>query len=563
MNVMRLYRTLKHVPMAMVVARVGYRVRCWLYGSPLYGVRDVWGDEPLALGPLKMAPVLMDGGDAARGEALAAGRFAFVGVELPLGAPLKDWLPAKASALWVFHLHYHEWLADLKAAKDVATARALVGSWLERFASWHGVAWHPYPLSLRVVEWLAHRAWLLEGADDDFKMMFDAVLVAQVKHLRRNVEHWLGGNHVIKNDKALLMAGLCLPGHDVLVLEGLSGLLRELDKQVGEDGGHVEASPSYQAQVLQDVVEIVQTLRKAGGVPPHLLDVMERMGTALALMRHGDGTLALFNDGDGGDVPLVDAVLKRAGVGKVVSGVVADVGCVRLMRGKTIVMMDVGKVGPDANPGHAHADTLSVEVTWQGERLLGNCGTFAYQHRKRNVWRGTATKATVQVESENSAEVWGGFRVGRRPIDVGFEAKNVDEGDGLVMGWHDGYRHLGLTHTRKVLLAGDGKALRGEDVVVRMPRPWWRVWPLPVAKKVFVRFPLGVGVSCVLESDSTALLTTPAGHKVRLQIKGGRLDVKPGMVSPRLGMEVPVPVIVVHARMGRDDCKVEWMLKAV
>ena len=554
---------MRHVPVAMLWARVGYKVRCWFYGSPLYGLREVWGEQQGPLGALKVVPQLMDVGDAGRGKALVAGEFTFVGFTLPLGVPVRDWLPAKASALWVFHLHYHSWLTDLKAADEVEVARTLVAGWLEPFGSWHGVAWHPYPLSLRVVNWLAYRAWLLEGADEEFQTLFDAVLVAQVKHLRGNVEHWLGGNHVLKNLKALVMAGLCLPKHDVLVLEGLSGLLRELEKQVYDDGGQVEASPFYQAQVLQDVVEIVLTLRKAGGVPPYLLEVMERMAVALASVRHGDGTLALFNDGDVGDVAQLDAVLKKAGAGKVASHVLPDVGYVRLQRGKTIVMMDVGKVGPDENPGHAHADTLSVEMTWLGDRLLGNCGTLAYQHRKRNVWRGTATKATVQVEGEDSAEVWGGFRVGRRPMDVGFETKHVDEGDALVVGWHDGYRHLGITHTRKVLVADDGKAVRGEDMIVRVKRPWWKVWPQPVVRKVLVRFPLWVGVGCMLESDSTAVLTTPRGHKLKLQVKGGRLDVKAGHVAPHLGEEVEVPVVVIHGRMVGDETKIEWMFKAV
>jgi hypothetical protein len=33
-------------------------------------------------------------------------------------------LPAKASALWVFNLHYHEWLADLRVAGLREEARA-------------------------------------------------------------------------------------------------------------------------------------------------------------------------------------------------------------------------------------------------------------------------------------------------------------------------------------------------------------------------------------------------------------------------------------------------------
>lgn len=563
----RLFRTVRHVPFGMVRARVAYRLRCFYYASPLYGLRTaVRGVAPFAL---KMNPPDLWGGDAENAKKLAAGHFSMVGVTIPLGASgnpaPRTWFPPQASALWVFHLHYHDWLADLHAADDLATARKLLVDWMEACGHWHPLAWHPYPLSLRLVNWLTHAAWVLgekqtKDWDDEAAGAFRELLLVQAKHLARNCEVWLGGNHLIKNLKALVYAGACLPGQEALLVQGLSTLLRELPRQVHPDGGQVEASPWYQAQVLADVVDVAAVLRKAGGVPARLQDIMERMAAALEMYRHADGGLALFNDGAVGDVAYLDKLLKRAGAGEP-PVVLPQTGYVRMQRGASVVLLDVGKVGPDENPGHAHADTLSFEWSLAGkpgaERVVVNGGTYAYQHRQRNLFRGTPMHSTVVVDGGDSAEVWGVFRVGRRPRVAGHSIKNPQEGDMAVQGWHDGYAHKGVTHTRTMVLADDGKTLRGEDVV-EFSRGW-RLWRKPPAK-VVARFHLAPGCTCRLLDADSAEITTAKGRTIHLKVRGGRLDVQDGQHAPQFGVLEGNKVIVLHGK-GGAVCKVEWMFK--
>src|SRR5207248_1950066 len=85
------------------------------------------------------------------------------------------------------------------------------------------------------------------------------------------------------------------------------------------------------------------------------------------------------------------------------------------------LFFDAGPVGPDYQPGHAHADTLSIECSYRAERLIVDPGTFSYDRdARRNYDRSTAAHNTVSVDGQNSSEVWHIFRVGRRayPRDV-------------------------------------------------------------------------------------------------------------------------------------------------
>ena len=129
-----------------------------------------------------------------------------------------------------------------------------------------------------------------------------------------NLEWDLRGNHLFKNIKALMFAGLGLHGRQSLFLEGQKLLLQELSVQVPADGAHFEKSPLYHVQVLEDLLEITILYRKAKlKIPPQLTAAIERMGTALAFYVYPDGGLPLFSDSIEGDKVWLATLLKKNG----------------------------------------------------------------------------------------------------------------------------------------------------------------------------------------------------------------------------------------------------------
>jgi uncharacterized heparinase superfamily protein len=120
----------------------------------------------------------------------------------------------------------------------------------------------------------------------------------------------------------------------------------------------------------------------------------------------------------------------------------ADTGYVRLTSHNAIAILDVAPIGPDYQPGHAHADTLSFELSLFGQRLLVNGGTSEYGNSSvRQYERSTKAHNTVVINNENSSEIWNGFRVARRayPFDLKIEElKNFAN----ITCSHDGYKRL-------------------------------------------------------------------------------------------------------------------------
>lgn len=392
-------------------------------------------------------------GDEDNGKRIAdEGAIRLLNLDHALTKPI-DWSPRDKDALWRFTLNYFDWLTDLKAADRPQAARGLVQDWIKGNPDPRAESWHPYPLSLRLFAWLRFAPWLLEGADEVFANRFLVSLSAHAQLLASQPEYDVGGNHLIKNLKALIAASLCLPTCAHLTERWLSELKEQIDEQILPDGFHYERSPSYHLQVLIDLIDLSDLLPSP---PAWLSATIAKMLPALATMRHPDGGLALFNDGDVGDIKLLAALDRRFGPIKPLA-LLPDAGYARLEAGDVVVIFDAGLCCPDHLTAHAHADCLSFEMSVGKERVVVNGGTYGYHDPQwRNHFRGTGAHSTIMVNGEDCAEVFGTFRLGRRPRKV----ELFQDGDWIV-GRHDGYRHLGVTVERRLRLTQEG--LEGVD----------------------------------------------------------------------------------------------------
>lgn len=393
--------------------------------------------------------------------------FRFLSVERRV-ASAADWDRADRPRLWLYNAHYFDDMVADDAHRRRDWHRTLIARWVAENPPGRGVGWEPYPTSLRIVNWVK---WALAGNRLDPCARHS--LAVQARWLRRRLEYHLLGNHLWANAKALVSVGAFFDSDeaDAWREKGLALLRRELTEQILSDGGHFERSPMYHAIVLEDVLDLMQL----SACWPGLFDAAEvehwrktagRMLRWLRVMTHPDGGIALFNDAALGIAPDLAALTAYA----LALGVpedresLADIeplpesGYVRLQAGPAVLIADVGEIGPDYLPGHAHADTLSFELSIGGRRVLVNGGTSTYDAGpERFRQRGTAAHNTVAVDGRNSSEVWGSFRVAQRarPLEVEWGRDGVSL---WLSGGHDGYRHLPgrVIHRRRWTLRSDG-----------------------------------------------------------------------------------------------------------
>jgi uncharacterized heparinase superfamily protein len=120
----------------------------------------------------------------------------------------------------------------------------------------------------------------------------------------------------------------------------------------------------------------------------------------------------------------------------------ADSGYIRLECADAAAILDVAPIGPEYLPGHAHADTLSFELSVFGQRVIVNGGTSRYGLGPERLFeRQTVSHSTVEIDGQSSSEVWGGFRVARRAYPFNLAVSQGADTLSVACS-HDGYKRL-------------------------------------------------------------------------------------------------------------------------
>ena len=463
-----------------------------------------------------------------RPSLIAVGRFCFLNEthDVPAGA----WDDPALQKLWRYNLHYFDDLNAQDAVSRVTLHEALLAQWVRENPPAAGSGWEPYPTSLRIVNWIK---WALAGNVLPVECVHS--LAVQTRYLARRMEFHLLGNHLFANAKALVFAGLFFDDKEAQqwLATGMEILAAQLPQQILADGGHFERSTMYHALALEDMLDLINVGRVFGAtLPAAWPGIAARMREWLAAMCHPDGEISLFNDAAFGIAPMPDE-LGRYALALGIDGAAAPYrqhrllaasGYVRAAVAEAVLIMDVAPIGPDYLPGHAHADTLSFELSLFGRRLVVNGGTSRYGlGPEREAERGTAAHNTVTVDGQDSSEVWSGFRVARRarPFDLDI----ADDGDCLrVACAHDGYTRLpGKPVHRRTWTLRSGALC----VVDRIEGQF---------NSALARYHLHPDVICETAAGGRAgVLRLPGGKAVRWQVSGGQVSLGASVYCPEFG----------------------------
>lgn len=459
------------------------------------------------------------------------------------------------SKLWRYNQHYFDDLNAVDAVERSDWHQDLLLRWVAESPPGVGVAWDPYPTSLRIVNWVK---WQCSG--NALPEACVQGLAVQARWLMQRIEWHILGNHLFANAKALVFAGAFFSGEeaDRWLRQGLKIVADELAEQVLLDGGNFERSPMYHAIFLEDLLDLLNLARAFSGVVPeeqltHWLDAAQRMLHWLDGMTHPDGEIAFFNDAAIGITPSPSELLayaQRLGVPfeRVDARVThfAESGYVRLTARDALAVLDVAKIGPDYLPGHAHADTLSFELSLFGQRVFVNGGTSEYgTGHVRQLERSTAAHNSVVVNSENSSEVWGGFRVARRayPCDLVIE----ETSDSVVVTCaHDGYRRL------------PGKPAHR--------RTWeFSATELVVADRVeghfdhaFAYFHLHPSIKVSANTPGVWVLQLAQGQRAFVTVEAGVASVVTSHYAPEFGMRQETQCLKVALGTKGARVRIDW-----
>lgn len=351
-----------------------------------------------------------------------------------------NWNYNEYGKLWTYNLTYFEYL---KEKEDLI----LIYDFIENIENIKD-GLEPFPISLRGINWIK---FLTKYEIKDKKI--DDSLYAQYYILFDNLEYHLLGNHLLENGFSLLFAAYYFQD-EVLYKKAKEILEKELEEQILDDGAHFELSPMYHQLMLFRVLDCINLVKHnqwivdGGWLMEFLETKASKMLGWMKIITYENGEIPLFNDSANKIAPTSKELFeyaKNLTINYPLS-TLNQSGYRKVKKQNYECLVDIGEVGASYIPGHAHADTFNFELYIRNQPFIVDTGLSTYNIGiQRDNERSTKSHNTVEINNQNSSEVWGGFRVANRANIV-----ELIEKKDFIKSTHDGYKKkFGILHTRK------------------------------------------------------------------------------------------------------------------
>jgi len=466
----------------------------------------------------------------------------------------------KVSRLWRYNQHYFDGLnASFSNPSEDSWHNEIILSWIAENPIGIGTGWESYPLSLRIVNWIK---WQLLGN----KLSKEALesLAIQTRYLEKRIEWHILGNHIIANAKALVFSGLFFSGNEAnkWLKKGIEILFVQIKEQILDDGGNFERSPMYHSIVLEDLLDLINISSTFKGIIPnnhHILWMhkVKKMLTWISSMIHPDGEIAFFNDSAIGIAPSPSSLFsyaKRQFIeyenfdSEFVN--FSQSGYIKVKSDEATTFIDVAPIGPDYIPGHAHADTLSFELSIFDSRIFINGGTYEYEDTNiRAYQRSTKAHNTVSIDNENSSEVWNSFRVARRAFPKNLKI-NRGNGDLSVSSAHNGYDRLKGKPTHNRCWKFSSKSLSIKDCIqgsFKIANAYFHLHPsIVISQKDRRQF----------------ILSAPNGKLINFKVLKGNARLETSYFSPEFGKKIQTNCINISFVDSISHVLISWSSNA-
>lgn len=570
--------------------------------------------------------------DAAR--AYCSGRFDFLGYDkLFYGWPV-DWHydpvsghrsprlhwslidPLDAAAVGdskvIWELNRHQWLVRLGQAylldgdaRYAEVFTATIRDWMKHNPPGIGINWaSSLEVAMRLIAW----SWALALFRDSDALTREqqadirAWIGIHAAHVETYLSHTFSPNtHLTGEALGLYYAGTVFPELDAggqWRRRGREILLRELPRQVHDDGVYFEQSTCYQRYTLEIYLHFILLARINGEyLPGEVAGRVQALADWLVAVQCPDGSMPRIGDEDGGSLlPLAAretddfrgvfavaaAVFRRADYAWAARGEAAEVFWLLGRRGLRALeelaprpprgpvsryfpkggyavmrdswrrdahqlIFDTGPLGCPHSAGHGHADLLSVQCASFGHPVLVDAGTYCYTANPqwRTYLRSTFAHNTAVVDGAGQAEPLGPFSWKSRPaarMNTWNSAPAVDYADA----GHDAFASLtgGVRHRRRVIFIKHGYWVIVDDfngtgvheIQLRYQFAPGFHWQ-QMKEWMMGHLPEGAGLG--------VRAFAPIG--LTAKVYSGSLDPMAGWVSEGYGRLIPAPLLAYRA----------------
>lgn len=428
----RLFNTVKYLKLKQIYFRLFYFVRTRIRNKIGYKHKEVISRK---VASLKLQDSIFSN------KSYEDNLFTFLNLSHSSYSKDLDWNDNRFGKLWTYNRSYFDYLNQTNISTEEGLA--LIDSFVSQIKDIED-GLEPFPISLRGINWIKFFVYKnIKNLD------ISNSLYQQYYLLLDHLEYHLLGNHLLENGFSLLFGSYYFED-EILYSKAKEILKDELTEQILDDGAHFELSPMYHQIMLFRVLDCINLVKNNNYKNQELLEFLEKKASVMSAwldnITYKNGDIPLLNDSAKGIAPTSKELFEYASRLdlKVDKNSLKDSGYRKIETDNYECIIDVGDIGPDYIPGHAHSDTFSFELYINEKPFIVDTGLSTYETNQRRTFeRSTSSHNTVEINGKDQSEVWAGFRVANRAKIVELEEK-----ENFVKATHDGYKKDGVLHTR-------------------------------------------------------------------------------------------------------------------
>lgn len=429
----RLYNTVKFLKFKQIYFRLFYFVRTKIRNKINYSFKEI---ESKKISKLNLEESIFSN------KSYEDKLFTFLNLSHSSYNKEVDWNDSRFGKLWTYNRSYFDYLNQKDITKEEGLE--LIENFVDHMKSIKD-GLEPFPISLRGINWIKFLTY-----QNISNKKIENSLYQQYYMLMNHLEYHLLGNHLLENGFSLLFGAYYFEDQ-VLYSKAKKILIEELNEQILKDGAHFELTPMYHQIMLFRVLDCINLIKSNEYKNKELLDFLEKKASLmlgwLDNISYNNGDIPLLNDSANGIAPTTKELFDYADLLNIKEKKenLSDSGYRKFNNSNYECIVDVGDIGPDYIPGHAHSDTFNFELKIKDNPFIVDTGLSTYEtNQRRTLERSTSAHNTVEVNEKDQSEVWGGFRVANRAKII-----ILNEKENQIVSSHDGYKKQGIIHTRK------------------------------------------------------------------------------------------------------------------
>jgi uncharacterized heparinase superfamily protein len=511
-------------------------------------------------------PVDPIAGDKERGTSILDGRLTWFGESVSnVDIGFNE---TRLSTGFADYTQQFAWLRDLatvaQRAQAAPIAEQLTRKWLAAHAEKVGEpAWRPDMWGWRILYWAAYAPLILSSSDLVYRSSVLNALARGARHLDRVADRAPVGLPRLAAWAGVVAAGLLIAGGNPRRSFGEAGFVKALASAFFSDGGIICRTPRNQLASIE-LLAMLREVYAARQVefPAGIGAALHRAVAALLGVTLGDGGLSSWQ----GSAPIgsvrVGATVTASQIRTRPLRQARDWGYQRASVGQTVLVIDAAPPPIARVAGGGCASTLGFELSDGAHRLIVNCGGGnagggAISSGLAEGLRTTAAHSTLVIADSNSTAILSNGTLGRGVTEVTLDRQESEAGTRIEAS-HDGYvKRFGLVHQRILSLSGDGRELRGEDILLPGSGP-----RKPQTSGFNVRFHLAPGVEATPTADGMgALLRLDEGPLWQFRGRGGKVSIDDSIWIDGDAKPHSTQQLVISGQTPAGGTSISWALK--